>query len=139
MPVIDDNKHTALALSRAITKGDWATVNELISDDFIYVADGRPPTDKAAYLHFLRHMLCAAMTEMDMAFLRVVAEGDLVAVDYCNSMVHSGSFLGIAATGRRVRGTGQFMRQLRGGQVIAEWHTTNMAGLMAQLIGGATS
>jgi hypothetical protein len=29
-----------------------------------------------------RGVLCAGMSDMDMSFLRVIAEGDLVAVDY---------------------------------------------------------
>jgi predicted ester cyclase len=130
---VNDPRHIALELSKAIMKGDWATVDALIADDFVYVADGRPPMNKAQYVDFMRHVLCAAMTEMDMKFPRVVCEGDLVAVDYTNAMTHSGQFFGHAPTGRRVVGTGQFMRQVRAGRVVAEWQTTNQAGLMAQL------
>jgi predicted ester cyclase len=68
-----------------------------------------------------------------MQFLRVVAEGNLVAVDYTNEMTHSGSFFGIAATGKRVHATGQFIREIKEGRVSAEWQTTNAMGLMQQL------
>ena len=37
------------------------------------------------------------------------------------------------ATGKRVIGTGQFMRQVKNGKVVAEWQTTNSMGLMAQM------
>ncbi len=131
-----DNKQLALDLSKAIMKGDWATVDALLADDFVYVGDARPPMNKTQYLDFMRNVLCTAMTDMDMSFPRVVAEGEFVAVDYTNAMTHSGLFLGVPATGRRVMGTGQFMRQVRDGRVVAEWQTTNMAGLMAQLGAG---
>ncbi len=126
-------KKTALDLSYAIMKGDWARVDALLDDTFVYVGDGRPPMNKAQYTAFMRDVLCAAMKDMDMTFPRVVAEGDLVAVDYTNAMTHAGPFMGAPATGKRVVGTGQFMRQVKHGKVVAEWQTTNAVGLMAQL------
>lgn len=117
-------------------KGDWAQVDALLDDGFSYVGDGRPAMNKAQYIGFMRDTLCAAMKDMDMTFTRVVAEKDLVAVDYSNAMTHAGPFFGRPASGKRVIGTGQFMRQLKNGKVVAEWQTTNMAGLMAQLGAG---
>lgn len=125
-------KTIALAVSTAIAKGDWNTVESLLAPDFTYVGDGRPMT-RAEYIGFMRDVLCASMTDMDMTFPRVVAEGDLVAVEYTNAMTHVGTFAGVPATRRRVVGTGHFIRQVRDGQVVAEWQTTNSLGLVAQL------
>ncbi len=124
------SKDIALELSYAIMRGDWPRVDALIADDFSYQVDGKPPMGKAAYLGFMNNVLCTAMSDMDMHFPRVVAEGDLVAVEYTNTMTHSGPFLGLPATGKRVTTTGHFMRQIRNGQVCAEWQTTNAMGLM---------
>ena len=44
------------------------------------------------YIGFMRGVLCAGMTNMDMKFIRVIGEGDLVAVDYTNAMTHSDTF-----------------------------------------------
>lgn len=126
-------KDTALALSRAIMALDWDRAAALLADDFVYVGDGRPPLDKAGYLGFMRGVLCAAMTEMDMTFTRVLAEGDLVAVEYTNAMTHTGPFMGLPATGKRVLATGMFIRQVRDGKIRGEWQTTNALGLRAQL------
>ena len=128
-----DNKEIALGVSRAIMNGEWDKVEELLADNFQYIGDGNPPINKQQYIGFMRGVLCAGMTDMDMQFLRVVAEGDLVAVDYTNAMTHSGPFYGVPATGKRVLGTGQFMREVKDGQVTAEWQTTNALGLMQQL------
>jgi len=97
------------------------------------IGDGNPAINKQQYIGFMRGVLCAGMTDMDMEFLRVVGEGDMVAVDYTNAMTHSGGFYGVPATGKRVLGTGQFMRQVKDGKVTAEWQTTNALGLMQQL------
>ncbi len=128
-----DNKEIALNVSRAIMNGEWETVEALLADDFQYIGDGNPAINKQQYIGFMRYALCAGMTEMDMKFLRVVGEGEMVAVDYTNAMTHSGPFYGVPATGKRVLGTGQFMRQVKNGKVVAEWQTTNALGLMQQL------
>lgn len=127
------NKKTAIALSEAIMAGEWDRVDELIDDSFLYVGDARPPLDKKGYIGFMRGVLCEAMGDMDMTFPRVVAEGELVAVEYTNTMTHKGTFMGIPATGKQVVTTGHFIREIKDGKVTAEWQTTNAMGLMAQL------
>lgn len=129
----ETNKEVALNLSRAIMTGQWDQVETLLADDFLYIGDDKPAINKAQYIGFMKNMLCSAMTQMDMKFLRVIADGSLVAVDYSNDMIHSGSFFGIPATGKRVRATGQFIREVNNGKVRAEWQTTNALGLMQQL------
>ncbi len=130
---LETNKNIALDLSKAIMNGDWDKAEALLADDFQYIGDAKPAIGKQQYLYFMKELLCTAMTQMDMQFLRVVAEGDMVAVDYTNEMTHSGSFFGVPATNKRVMGTGQFMRKIANGQVVAEWQTTNNFGLMQQL------
>ena len=130
---MEQNKEIALNVSRAIINGEWDKVENLLSDDFQYIGDGNPAINKQQYIGFMRGVLCAGMTDMDMQFLRVIGEGDLVAVDYTNAMTHSGPFYGVPATGKRVLGTGQFIRQVKNGKVSAEWQTTNALGLMQQL------
>lgn len=130
---LEQNKATALNLSRSIMSGDWDTVAALLSDDFVYIGDDAQPIGKAAYIGFMRGVLSSAMREMDMEFTRVIAEGDLVAVEYINHMTHAGEFYGIPATGKRVRATGHFIREVKDGKVTAEWQTTNAMGLMRQL------
>ncbi|HUN24173.1 MAG TPA: ester cyclase [Anaerolineales bacterium] len=130
---MEQNKEIALGVSRAIMNGEWEQVENLLADDFQYIGDGNPPINKQQYIYFMRNVLCAGMTEMNMKFLRVIGEGDLVSVDYTNEMTHSGSFYGVPATGKRVLGTGQFIREVKDGKVTAEWQTTNALGLMQQL------
>ncbi len=131
--MLEQNKEIALNVSRAIMNGDWDKVEELLADDFTYVGDGAPAINKQQYIGFMKNVLCSAMTEMDMQFHRVIAENNLVAIDYTNLMTNSGDFFGIPATSRRVTATGQFIREITDGKVSAEWQTTNAAGLIKQL------
>ncbi|MFO0560790.1 MAG: ester cyclase [Polyangiales bacterium] len=135
-PSIQENKRIAIELSLAIARGDWSAVDALLAPDFAYVGDGRP-LSRAQYIAFMRDVLCVAMTEMDMKFTRTVAEGELVALEYANEMTHSGPFVGIAPSQRRVTATGHLIRQVRDGRVVAEWQTTNAGALIAQLQGAS--
>jgi len=130
---LEKNKEIALGLSKAIMNGEWEKVDAVIADDFFYEADGKPAIGKQQYIGFMKNVLSKAMSDMDMKFLHVVAEGDLVSVNYTNEMTNSGDFFGIPATGKRIKATGQFIRQIKGGKVIAEWQTTNSLGLMQSL------
>lgn len=127
------NKEIAIGLSKAIMNGKWEVVDSLLDDNFTYVGDGRPSLSKQEYIGFMKNVLCTAMTEMNMTFMRVIEEGNLVAVDYTNEMLNSGSFMGIPSTGKKILSTGQFIREIKNGKVIAEWQTTNMYGMMVQL------
>ena len=73
---MEDKKEIALNLSRAIMNGEWDKVEALISDDFQYIGDGNPAINKQQYIGFMRGVLCAGMTDMDMTFTRVIGEGD---------------------------------------------------------------
>ena len=130
---LEQNKEIALGLSEAIMNGDWEKVNELISYDFTYEADGKPVIGKQEYIGFMKNVLTTAMQDMDMKFLHVVAEGNLVSVNYTNEMTNTGSFIGIPATNKRVKASGQFIREVKDGKVTAEWQTTNSLKLMQDL------
>ena len=127
------NKEITIGLSKAIMKGQWDLVDSFIDNSFSYIGDGRPALNKQEYIGFMKNVLCTAMTEMNMTFMRVIEEDNMVAVDYTNEMLNSGSFMGIPATGKKVLSTGQFIREIKNGKVIAEWQATNMYGLMVQL------
>ncbi len=114
-------------------RGNWDEVDKLIADDFKYEADGRPAIGKQEYIGFMKNVLSDSFCNMDMNFLRVIAEDNLVSVDYINNMTRCGEFFGIPTTNKQVAATGQFIREIKNGKVTAEWQTTKLAGLMQQL------
>jgi len=129
----DETKEIALNLSKAIMNGQWDKVDALLDDNFVYIGDGQPAINKQQYIYFMKEILSKGFTKMDMQFHRVLQDNDMVAVDYTNMMTNSGEYFGIPATGKRIASTGQFMRQVKNGKVVAEWQTTNTYGMMIQL------
>jgi predicted ester cyclase len=46
---------------------------------------------------------------------------------------HQGLFLGVVATGRRVRGDGIVIIRLADAEIVEEWEMSNLLGLLQQL------
>jgi predicted ester cyclase len=63
----------------------------------------------------------------------LLAEGDRVMVRWAWTGTHSGTFRGIAPTGRRVSTTGIVLYQLRDGKVVRNWLESDRLGVLQQL------
>lgn len=67
-------KDTSIQLPLTTATGDWARAEALPADDFQYFGDGLPALDKAQDRHFMPHVLCSGMADMQMEFSQTVAE-----------------------------------------------------------------
>ena len=63
----------------------------------------------------------------------LLAEGDQVVVRWAWTGTHTGTFRGIAPTGRRVSTTGIVLYQLRDGRVVRNWLENDRLGILQQL------
>jgi predicted ester cyclase len=68
----------------------------------------------------------------------VIVDGDLVAVRWTLSGVHSGQFLGIAATNRKIEFDGIDLYRMRGGRMAAHWNVVDMLAFYRQATGTNT-
>ena len=66
----------------------------------------------------------------------LLVDGDRIAWRWTLSGVHTGPFLGEAATGRRVRMSGTNFQRLAGGVVVAHYTLVDALGALRQLRGG---
>jgi steroid delta-isomerase-like uncharacterized protein len=64
---------------------------------------------------------------------RVVAEDDMVVVQYTGRGTNTGSGNGIPITGKRVEVTGVTIFRISDGKIAEEWNESDMLGLMRQL------
>ena len=135
MSDLEANKEVTLAISRSIMKGDWATLDGLLSKDFTYDGDGLH-FNKDEYIGFMQD-LYLAMRDMKMEFAQVYAEGEFVTVRFITNMKNMGKFMGGPATKKAVVAEGIFIRQIRNGKAIKENQTTDLLGLMTQMGFGA--
>jgi predicted ester cyclase len=66
---------------------------------------------------------------------KVIAEGDLVFVEWSCKAVHKGPFLGIEPTGKLVSLYGMYVDRVVDGQVVEHWGLQDTMGLVSQLGG----
>ena len=129
----DAVREAALDLSRAIADRELARrADELLTPGFVYHGPAGMELDRSAYVEFMEG-LGAAFPDMQMTFEPVVVDGDRVGVHWANGFTHQGPYMGVPPTGKAMRITGTYIREIRDGRVAEEWDTTDIFGLAQQL------
>ncbi|MDQ3344762.1 MAG: ester cyclase [Actinomycetota bacterium] len=77
--------------------------------------------------------LCSAFNPLQFTIQDVIAEGDKVVVRWTNAGTHSGSFMGIPATGKEFGIAGIDIHVVRGGKLAEHWHVVDQLAQMQQL------
>lgn len=75
----------------------------------------------------------AAFSDMQINLQQQVAEADRVVTQILATVRHTGTFLGIAPTGRTVSLATIRIDRMQGGKIAEHWSVADMAGLMQQL------
>ena len=118
---------------RAFDGGDLDAVRELVANDFVNhtMPPGTRPDREGlvATIEGLR----AAFADLRYTVVDVVASGEAVVVRSRPSGTHTGSFAGIAPTGRRFEMDAIHMFRLRDGLVQEHWGVHDDLGMLAQL------
>lgn len=112
--------------------GRLEIADELFTDDFGAPGKIRGPEAAKRAAQGLRDAFPDIRFEID----DLVAEGDRVVAKVTYTGTHGGPFLGVAATGRRIRFTGVELAVFHGGRIAAEaWHVIDHADIFRQLEG----
>ena len=81
-----------------------------------------------------------AMPDLQVKFTNLLADGDMVLAWLSMNGTHSGSLMGIPATGKKVTWGQIIIARFAGGQIVESWSNEDMLGLMQQLgVGGSGS
>ncbi len=120
-----------------VAKGNLAVIDELFAADYImhdpaWPAELRGPEGFKQWTGamFEPFFSDSAFTEEDM-----IAEGDKVAVRWTWSGTHTGEFMGIPATGRRITLTGTSIHRFADGKFVESWASYDGLGMIQQLTG----
>jgi steroid delta-isomerase-like uncharacterized protein len=126
------------ALARRFTEDVWGghkagLLDELLAPDFV---NHDPFPGTAANLDGERQALAihsAAMSDAKATVDDQIAEGDKVATRWTFCATHQGEFMGIAATGKRIKITGINICRIRNGRIVELWREVDVMGLLEQL------
>jgi predicted SnoaL-like aldol condensation-catalyzing enzyme len=73
------------------------------------------------------------MPDLKVTIETSVANGDTAAASFVYEGTHTGEYLGVAPTGRRVRFTSCDIFRVADGKIVEHWGMGDIAGIMAQL------
>lgn len=110
---------------------DPAGVTAIVAPDCVFDTPGMPATVEGM-LQMLP-AFHAAFPDLRMAVGEMIAEGDKVAYRLTVTGTHTGEFMGIPATGKRITFTETHIDQIANGKIIRHEGDTDQLGMLQQL------
>ncbi len=119
------------SMLEAMRSGNPNSVLDTVAPDCVFDMPGMPAT-----LEGMLHMIPAfhtAFSDMQVTIGEMLAEGDKVAYRLTATATHTGEFMGIPATGKRVTFTETHIDQIANGKLVRHDGDMDQIGLMQQL------
>lgn len=136
---IEANKALARAAIAVWRSGDESGAGTVFAPGYVMHQhqdpDGEGDLTLAALLRFVLRFR-QAFSDLQERIDLQIAEGELVATRFTAAGTHSGSYQGIAPTGRRLSWSGMVIDRITEGRIVESWGTWDMLGMLQQM--GAT-
>jgi steroid delta-isomerase-like uncharacterized protein len=120
-------------------RGREATIDELCAQDAVghgQTLDGTDIVGPETFKHFWQTFR-SAFTAIHIKVERTIEEGEMVLAQWTLTMQHTGPFLGIEPTGKRITARGMSIQRIVDGKILEAWDNWDQLAVMAQL--GAVS
>lgn len=115
-------------------KGRREAISEMLAPDGVIHDGGLDAVGPEGFYPFFDR-INATFSEMQVTVCHTLAEGDQICVRWLCTGKHTGSGLGIPATGKTTRITGISIFRVADGKAIEAWQNWDMLGLMEQIRG----
>ena len=125
---------TRAIIDRIFVHQEEDAIDELVSPEFVAHTFGPKPQDREGLREGMRRA-GAGVSDAEFEIHDLIAEGDRVAARLTTRATHTGTFMGIPATGRRYSIDEIHVFRIRDGRLLEHWHTFDTATLMRQLKG----
>ena len=131
----EKNKQIVTRFNKEVLEeGNRRSFTELVAEDCInHAAAHGVPAGKEGMDYFLLQVLRTAFPDLKVKIYSQVAEGDLVTTRKSIQATHTGEFLGIAPTYKKVEIEVIDIIKLKDGQYTEHWGISNIPSVMAQL------
>jgi steroid delta-isomerase-like uncharacterized protein len=131
----EQNKKTVIRFNKEfIETGNTDVFEELIAEDVVnHSAPPGSSTGADGMVHFLKNILRTGFPDLTVEILNQVAEDDLVTTRKVIRATHTGNFMGIPPTGRKVVINVIDMIRLSNGKYVEHWGMSNIPEVIAQL------
>jgi predicted ester cyclase len=116
-------------------QGREATIDQMCHQDAVGIGQAQHGTEIHGPEHFKQLWLAirAAFSEIHIDILDTIEQDDKVAARWTMAMIHTGPFLGIAPTNKRVTVNGISIQRFVNGQIVAGWDNWDQLSLLVQL------
>ena len=112
-----------------LNQGRTGALRDVVSNDFVGPQGARGVDGFGQPIAALR----AGFPDIRFTIEDLVASGDLVAVRWTWRATHTGSFRGLAPSGRTVTDTGMAFYRLKDGRIDRAWVETDRLGVLQQI------
>jgi predicted ester cyclase len=134
MSVDDHKRQVRRLIEDAMNRGKLDLLDELMAPDMVEheaLGPGIPPTREGVKLFFAG--LQQAFPDMQGTIEDEIAEGDKLVARVTMRGTHTGSFMGIAPTGKRVEMEVIDICRFADGRLVEHWGLSDALGLLQQL------
>ena len=131
----EKNKALIRRLHEAFTNnGDMNVADEIIASDCVlyFAGQSQPIQGPEAFKQTLM-MMRSAFPDIGWQIEEMVAEGDKVLEKVVAHATHTGTFMGIPATGRKVTLQGVALFRIADNKIVEDWAMPNLMSLLQQL------
>ena len=130
---IEKNKNLVRLYQEIYNSNDLDRLTEVVSEDLLTpnIMPGIPhglEGAKAAH-----RIMLTGFPDYQTIIDDMIAEGDQVAARIKMTGTHSGEFMGIPPTGRRISFTGIYFARIAGGKIVEHWGEEDGVSLLQQL------
>jgi predicted ester cyclase len=130
---IEENKNIVRLYQEIYNSNDLDRLTEVVSEDLLTpnIMPGIPhglEGAKAAH-----RIMLTGFPDYQTIIDDMIAEGDKVAARIKMTGTHSGEFMGIPLTGRRISFTGIYFARIAGGKIVEHWGEEDGVSLLQQL------
>ena len=121
------------AFGEAVNAGKLSDIKKYVADN---VMDHDPAPDQGPGAQGLVDFFTqfrAAFPDLKIEPETLVADDDKVALAYTATGTHQGDFMGIAATGRKVKARGLQIGRFEDGKLVERWGMSDQLGMLQQI------
>jgi len=117
-----------------VEHGDMNSFNELVADNvYNHSAPAASSTGPDGMIYFINVVLRSAFPDLKVEILDQIAEGDRVVTRKILHATHSGDFMGIAPSNKKVSIHVIDIIRLSDGRYVEHWGMSNLADIVKEL------
>ncbi len=130
---IEENKTIVRRYQEIYNSNDLDRLTEVVSEDVLTpnIMPGIPTGLEGAKA--AHRLMLAGFPDYETVIEDIFAEGDKVAARITVTGTHTGEFIGIPATGKRVQFTGIYIARISNAKIVEHWGEEDSVSLLQQL------